>query len=54
VGAVEDEVPGATLDAVEDAIVAELGRSFELAEADLDPETLRLGEELAAGHEALA
>jgi lipoate-protein ligase A len=54
VGAVEDEVAGATLDAVEDALVAELARSFELTAAELDPQTLVLGEELAAGHEALA
>ena len=53
-GAVEDEVPGATLDSVEAALVAELGRSFELVDAELDSATLALGEELAAGHEALA
>ena len=53
-GSVEDEVPGATLDDVEQALVAELGRSFELVDAELDPATLALGEELAAGHEALA
>jgi lipoate-protein ligase A len=54
VGSVEDEVPGATLDDVEAALVAELGRRFDLVEAELDPATLALGEELAAGHEALA
>jgi octanoyl-[GcvH]:protein N-octanoyltransferase len=54
VGAVEDEVPGATLDEAEAAIVAELGRSFELVEAELDSETLALGAELAPSHGALA
>ncbi len=53
VGSVEDEVPGTTIDAVEGAIIAELGQRFELVEAELDPATLALGEELAAGHEAL-
>ncbi len=54
VGSVEDEVGETTLERVEEAIVAELGRHFELVEAELDPATLALGEELAAGHEALA
>ncbi len=54
VGSVEDEVPGATLDAVEAAIVGKVERSFELVEAELDEATLALGEELAAGHEPLA
>jgi lipoate-protein ligase A len=53
VGSVEDEVPGATLADLEEAILTELRRSFELVEAELDPETLTLGEELAARHEAL-
>ena len=48
--AVEDEAPGTTIDAVADAIVAELGREFELVEEDLDPQTLALAEELEAGH----
>ena len=52
-GSVEDEVPGATLDDVEAAIVAEARRSFDLVDAELDAATLALGEELAAGHEAL-
>ena len=54
VGSVEDEVPGATLDDVQEAILAEFRRSFELVDAELDEATLALGEELAAGHEALA
>ena len=54
VGSVADEVPGATLDDVEEALIAELGKHFELVDAELDAATLALGEELAAGHEALA
>ncbi|HEY8001806.1 MAG TPA: hypothetical protein VID76_07705 [Solirubrobacterales bacterium] len=53
VGSVEDEVSGISLDDAERAIVAELERSFELVEAELDPETLALGAKLAGGHEAL-
>jgi len=49
-GAVEDEAPGADLDRVEQAILAELGKEFELVEAELDAETLALAEELEAGH----
>jgi octanoyl-[GcvH]:protein N-octanoyltransferase len=52
-GSVEDEVPGTTLDGVEAAIVAALGRHFELVEAELDRETLALGAELEAGHATL-
>ena len=52
-GSVEDEVPGTTLDQAEEAIVAELGREFELVNAELDPRTLELGRELEGGHEAL-
>lgn len=51
-GAVEDEVPGVTLEAVEDALIAELGERFDLREAEFDAETLALANELAAGHEA--
>ena len=53
-GSIEDEVPGVTLDDVTDALLSELGRRFEVVEAELDPATLALGEQLAAGHEALA
>jgi lipoate-protein ligase A len=53
VGSVEDEVPGTTLDDAEAAIIAELTRAFELCDAELDPETLALAEQLAAAHEAL-
>jgi octanoyl-[GcvH]:protein N-octanoyltransferase len=52
-GSVEDEVAGATLDSVEDALIAELSRHFELADAELDPETLALGAKLERGHRAL-
>jgi octanoyl-[GcvH]:protein N-octanoyltransferase len=52
-GSIEDEVAGTTLDAVEEALVAELGRHFELADADLDPETVALGAELEGAHRAL-
>ena len=51
VGSVADEVPGTTLDQVEEAIVAELGRRFELVDAELDPRTLELGAELERSHE---
>jgi lipoate-protein ligase A len=53
-GSVEDEVGETTLNGVEEAVVAELGRHFELVDAELDSATLARGEELAAGHEALA
>jgi octanoyl-[GcvH]:protein N-octanoyltransferase len=53
-GSVEDEVAAVTLDDAEQAIVAELAGSFELVDAELDPETLALGVKLAPGHEALA
>jgi lipoate-protein ligase A len=52
-GSVEDEVGGATLGGVEAAIVAELGRHFELVDAELDPDTLALGAELESAHTAL-
>lgn len=50
VGSVADEVAGVGLDQAEDAIVAALGRHFELVDAELDAETLALGEELERGH----
>jgi lipoate-protein ligase A len=52
-GAVEDEVPGADLDSVESALVAELGARFELVDAELDPATLKRAERLVAEHEPL-
>jgi len=54
VGSVADEVPGTTLDAAEAAIVAELGKHFELVDAELDERTLELGAELEADHVARA
>lgn len=49
-GSVEDEVDGADLGTVENAILAELGQRFELVEADLDPRTLELAAEREARH----
>jgi octanoyl-[GcvH]:protein N-octanoyltransferase len=49
-GAVEDEAPGVGLDAVEEALIAELGEEFELPEAEIDPQTLALAERLERGH----
>ncbi len=45
-GAIEDEVPGVTLSAVEDALVAAYARRFELEPATLDERTLALAAEL--------
>jgi hypothetical protein len=47
---VEDEVPGIGLGAVEEAILAELGREFDLVEAELDPQTLALATERERRH----
>jgi lipoate-protein ligase A len=52
-GAVEDEVPGADLDAAEEAILAELAERFELVEAKLDEATLARAAQLTAEHEPL-
>jgi hypothetical protein len=49
---VEDEVPGVGLADAEEALLAELGLRYELRETTLDPETLRLAEELEQGHRA--
>jgi lipoate-protein ligase A len=49
-GSVADEVQGAGLDDVEQAILAELGAEFELIEAELDASTLALAERLERGH----
>ena len=49
-GSIEDEVAGIELDQVEAALVARLSESFELIEAELEPETLALAEELEPGH----
>ncbi len=49
-GAIEDELPGITLGDVEEALLAQLGRRFELEPAALDPATLARARELEAGH----
>ncbi len=49
-GAVEDEVPGVTLDDAERAVLAELGELFTLVEADLDEPTLALAVEGESRH----
>ncbi len=49
-GSVEDEVAGVELDAVEEAILAELAAELKLVEAELDPKTLALAEQLESGH----
>jgi octanoyl-[GcvH]:protein N-octanoyltransferase len=53
-GSVADEVPGVGVAEVEDALIAELGRRFELLDAELDAETLALAATLEADHEPLA
>jgi lipoate-protein ligase A len=50
-GSVADVVPGVGLADVEGALIAELGERFELTDADLDPATLALAEDLTAAHE---
>jgi octanoyl-[GcvH]:protein N-octanoyltransferase len=49
-GSVGDEAPGAGLDEVERAIVAEYAERHELEEAELDAETLELARRLRAEH----
>jgi octanoyl-[GcvH]:protein N-octanoyltransferase len=49
-GAVEDEVPGVTLDAVEQALLDALGTHADLRPAELDPETLALASRLEDRH----
>jgi octanoyl-[GcvH]:protein N-octanoyltransferase len=49
-GSVEDEVPGVTLDQVTEAILAELGERYELAQGDFDAPTLARARELANAH----
>jgi octanoyl-[GcvH]:protein N-octanoyltransferase len=49
-GSVADEVPGAGLNEVEAAILAEYADRFELEEAELDPDTLALARSLRAEH----
>jgi lipoate-protein ligase A len=49
-GAVEDEIGPTTLDAVEDAVIAELAAQYELAESEIDPETLERARALEESH----
>jgi lipoate-protein ligase A len=51
-GAVEDEVGATTLAAVEDAVIAELAKVFEVIESELDPDTLELARTLEDSHVA--
>jgi octanoyl-[GcvH]:protein N-octanoyltransferase len=50
VGCVEDEVPGVTPAEVEEAIMAALAERFELADAELDPQTRALAKQLEPRH----
>jgi octanoyl-[GcvH]:protein N-octanoyltransferase len=50
VGSVEDELGRAEMAEAEEAMLAELAARYELEEAELDPETLRLAETLEAEH----
>jgi lipoate-protein ligase A len=49
-GSVRTEAPSATWTGVSDALVTEYACEYDLTEAKLDPETLRLAHELAAEH----
>jgi octanoyl-[GcvH]:protein N-octanoyltransferase len=49
-GSVEDEVARVTTAQVQDGIIARLAERYELAEAELDPETLALAERLESDH----
>ena len=51
-GSVDEVVPGVTTADVEAAVLAQLGDRFELAEVDLDPDTLALAERLEPRHRA--
>ena len=51
-GAIEDEVPGTTLDDAERAVIAELAQRFTLEPAELDPATLARAADLEAAHAA--
>ena len=52
-GSVADEVGDVALGRAEEALVAEFARRFELVDAELDPETLRLATELEPEHRPL-
>ena len=49
-GSVADEVPGAGLNEVEEAILSEYAQQGELEEAELDADTLTLARRLRAEH----
>ena len=49
-GSVRTEAPGATWDAVRDALVSEYAQEYELVEGELDSETLALAKQLAPEH----
>jgi octanoyl-[GcvH]:protein N-octanoyltransferase len=49
-GAIEDDLPGVTVDAVERAVLEAYGRRFELVEGALDAGTLALAERLEDRH----
>jgi octanoyl-[GcvH]:protein N-octanoyltransferase len=51
-GSIDEVVPGVTTAQVEAAVLAQLGERFELAEANLDPDTLALAERLESRHRA--
>jgi lipoate-protein ligase A len=51
-GSVATESPGASWDAVRDALLAEYARDYELVEGSLDSETLALARSLAPEHRA--
>ncbi len=49
-GAIDDEIGPTSLEAVEDAVIAELAKEFELVDAQLDPSTLARAAELEDSH----
>jgi len=51
VGSVEDEIGATSLEAVEEALLAEVRDSWDLIPATLDDATLKLAEELAGAHD---
>jgi lipoate-protein ligase A len=49
-GAVEDELPGVSVDDVEAALLEELSALYEIEEAELDEETIALARKLRGEH----
>lgn len=49
-GAVEDEIGPTALETVENAVIAELAKEFELTEAEIDPATRELATTLEGAH----